>query len=241
MLASRMDWILCLFYSSRSNSAETLALQSLLLRLVESQETRRQLCGGKLLLRIWLAPDEAAKIFKFCIRLEVYVWAYITVRCRKNASLCPTNGSPWGALFGIKLPLNQLQIIGSSAANVVILLSCFLIQVASLNEPDPLFSLVPRVAYLPFLFSDVLEHFKKSISRMGQPYELWFDYNNIVSWPDLKGNPGMLWFPIDSRGSEQKDIPRRLSHAFALCNCCIFWIIFVRQTKRSNDPTYVEE
>lgn len=65
-------------------------------------------------------------------------------------------------------------------------------QVASLNEPDPLFSLVPRVAYLPFLFSDVLEHFKKSISRMGQPYELWFDYNNIVSWPDLKGNPGML-------------------------------------------------
>eukprot|EP00434_Breviolum_minutum_P006972 symbB.v1.2.006152.t1/scaffold360.1/size220131/6 len=79
-------------------------------KLVESQETRRQLCGGKLLLRIWLAPDE----------------------------------------------------------------------VASLNEPDPLFSLVPRVAYLPFLFSDVLEHFKKSISRMGQPYELWFDYNNIA-------------------------------------------------------------
>lgn len=74
----------------------------------------------------------------------------------------------------------------------MILLSCFLIQVASLNEPDPLFSLVPRVAYLPFLFSDVLEHFKKSISRMGQPYELWFDYNNIVSWADVKGNPGML-------------------------------------------------
>ncbi|CAL1139719.1 unnamed protein product [Cladocopium goreaui] len=78
--------------------------------LVESQETRRQLCGGQLLLRIRLAPDE----------------------------------------------------------------------VASLYEPDPLFSLVPRVAYLPFLFHDVLEHFKKSISRMGQPYELWFDYNNIA-------------------------------------------------------------
>ena len=39
---------------------------------------------------------------------------------------------------------------------------------------------MPRVAYLPFLFHDVLEHFKKSISRMGQPFELWFDYNNVV-------------------------------------------------------------
>ena len=54
------------------------------------------------------------------------------------------------------------------------------LEVASLYEPDPLFSLVPRVAYLPFLFHDVLEHFKKSISRMGQPFELWFDYNNVV-------------------------------------------------------------
>ena len=123
MLASRMDWILCLFYSSRSNSAETLALQSLLLRFVESQETRRQLCGGKLLLRIWLAPDEAAKIFKFCIRLEVYVWAYITVRCRKNASLCPTNGSPWGALFGINSqPTSDHWIISSKCCDSPLLL-----------------------------------------------------------------------------------------------------------------------
>ncbi|CAE7249763.1 ATG5, partial [Symbiodinium pilosum] len=53
--------------------------------------------------------------------------------------------------------------------------------VASLAEPDPLFSLVPRAAYLPFLFHDVLEHFKKSaVARMGQPYELWFDYNHIA-------------------------------------------------------------
>lgn len=120
----------------------------------------------------------------------------------------------------------------------MILLSCFLIQVASLNEPDPLFSLVPRVAYLPFLFSDVLEHFKKSISRMGQPYELWFDYNNIVSWADVKGNPGMLWFPIDSRGSEQKDIPRRLSHAFALCNFRIlyFWLFLWDKRNEATIP-----
>ncbi|CAK9061837.1 unnamed protein product [Durusdinium trenchii] len=53
-------------------------------------------------------------------------------------------------------------------------------EVASLSEPDPLFILVPRLAYLPFLFHDVLEHFKKSISPMGQPYELWFDYNDIA-------------------------------------------------------------
>ena len=37
--------------------------------------------------------------------------------------------------------------------------------------------------YLPFLFHDVLEHFKKSaVARMGQPYELWFDYNHIAPW-----------------------------------------------------------
>lgn len=54
-------------------------------------------------------------------------------------------------------------------------------EVASLSEPDPLFSLVPRTAYLPFLFHDVLEHFKKSaIARMGQPYELWFDFNHTA-------------------------------------------------------------
>lgn len=87
------------------------------------KETRRLLCGGQILLRIRLAPDEVLQI---CFS-----------------------------------PLKDLEV-------------------ASLYEPEPLFSLVPRVAYLPFLFHDVLEHFKKSISRMGQPFELWFDYNNVV-------------------------------------------------------------
>lgn len=36
----------------------TECLQYIVSRLVESQETRRQLCGGQLLLRIRLAPDE---------------------------------------------------------------------------------------------------------------------------------------------------------------------------------------
>ena len=200
-----LNSVLILFFSVRlgRNTCFTKGcehVKSLLLRLVESQETRRQLCGGKLLLRIWLAPDEAAEIFKFCIRLEVLCFgmhrrkiSYDAVRMHHSV---PPMGHPLAHCLVLVKTLYKLQIIASSAANIMILLSCFLMQVASLNEPDPLFSLVPRVAYLPFLFSDVLEHFKKSISRMGQPYELWFDYNNIVSWqpwPDLKGNPGM-WF-----------------------------------------------
>jgi len=53
-------------------------------------------------------------------------------------------------------------------------------EIASLKEPPPLFSLAPRLAYLPFLFNDVYEHFKPSLPpRMGQSYEIWFDYNNV--------------------------------------------------------------
>lgn len=54
-------------------------------------------------------------------------------------------------------------------------------EVASLKEPPPLFSLASRLAYLPFLFNDVYEHFKSCLPpRMGQSYEIWFDYNNVA-------------------------------------------------------------
>jgi len=54
-------------------------------------------------------------------------------------------------------------------------------EVASLKEPEPLFTMVPRVAYLPFLFNDAMEHFKACLMpRMGEAYELWFDYNNVA-------------------------------------------------------------
>ncbi|CAE8689589.1 unnamed protein product, partial [Polarella glacialis] len=54
-------------------------------------------------------------------------------------------------------------------------------EVASLKEPPPLFSLVPRLAYLPFLFNDVYEHFKSCLPpRMGQAFDIWFDYDNVA-------------------------------------------------------------
>lgn len=54
-------------------------------------------------------------------------------------------------------------------------------EVASLKEPAPLFSLQSRLAYLPLLFGAAYEHFKPSLPpRIGQPYEIWFDYNNVA-------------------------------------------------------------
>lgn len=58
-------------------------------------------------------------------------------------------------------------------------------EVASLKEPAPLFCLASRLAYPPFLFNDVYEHFKLCLPpRMGQSYEIsslmWFDYNNVA-------------------------------------------------------------
>jgi autophagy-related protein 5 len=50
--------------------------------------------------------------------------------------------------------------------------------IASLTEPPPLFRMVPRMAYPPFLFNDVSEHFIASLPpKMGQEYEIWFDYD----------------------------------------------------------------
>jgi len=54
-------------------------------------------------------------------------------------------------------------------------------EVAALKEPAPLFRLAPRLAYLPLLFNDCYEHFQSCLPpRMGQSYEIWFDYNNVA-------------------------------------------------------------
>eukprot|EP00927_Polykrikos_kofoidii_P073219 TRINITY_DN69281_c0_g1_i1.p1 TRINITY_DN69281_c0_g1~~TRINITY_DN69281_c0_g1_i1.p1 ORF type:complete len:334 (+),score=52.14 TRINITY_DN69281_c0_g1_i1:98-1099(+) len=55
-------------------------------------------------------------------------------------------------------------------------------EVASLKEPPPLFNLAPRLAYLPFLFNDVYEHFQSCLPpKLGQPsYEIWFDCNDVA-------------------------------------------------------------
>merc|ERR1719440_2023391 len=57
-------------------------------------------------------------------------------------------------------------------------------EIASLTEPPPLFRLVARLAYLPFLFNDVYEHFNSSLPpKMGQAYEIWFDYDGVpLKW-----------------------------------------------------------
>jgi autophagy-related protein 5 len=57
-------------------------------------------------------------------------------------------------------------------------------EIASLAEPSPLFRLASRLAYLPFLFNDVYEHFKASLPpKMGQAYEIWFDYDGVpLKW-----------------------------------------------------------
>lgn len=54
-------------------------------------------------------------------------------------------------------------------------------EVAWVTEPSPLFRMAPRLAYLPFLFNDVYEHFKSYVPPLlGQSYEIWFDYNGIA-------------------------------------------------------------
>lgn len=57
-------------------------------------------------------------------------------------------------------------------------------EIASLTEPQPLFRLVSRLAYLPLLFNDVYEHFSASLPpRMGQAYEIWFDHDGTpLNW-----------------------------------------------------------
>lgn len=53
-------------------------------------------------------------------------------------------------------------------------------EVASLKDPPPLFCLAPRLSYLPLFFNEAYEHFKPFIEpRMGQSYEIWFDFNNV--------------------------------------------------------------
>eukprot|EP00747_Dinoflagellata_sp_TGD_P058011 gnl/TRDRNA2_/TRDRNA2_150919_c0_seq2.p1 gnl/TRDRNA2_/TRDRNA2_150919_c0~~gnl/TRDRNA2_/TRDRNA2_150919_c0_seq2.p1 ORF type:complete len:332 (-),score=54.07 gnl/TRDRNA2_/TRDRNA2_150919_c0_seq2:119-1114(-) len=91
-------------------------------------------------------------------------------------------------------------------------------EIASLKEPSPLFSLQPRVAYLPFLYNDVYEHFKSCLPpRMGQSYEIWFDYNDIaLKWHyplgvlcDVLVGAGSVPVPLDLtvhfRGNTSKD------------------------------------
>jgi len=54
-------------------------------------------------------------------------------------------------------------------------------EIAASTEPAPLFRLVSRLAYLPYVFNDVYEHFKTSLPpQMGQAYEIWFDYDGVA-------------------------------------------------------------
>ena len=57
-------------------------------RLVEPQETRRQLCGGQLLLRIRLAPDEVPVMQKNCSFVQCHQ-KYPKVRCEWSALFIP--------------------------------------------------------------------------------------------------------------------------------------------------------
>uniref|UniRef100_A0A7S2QCZ1 Autophagy protein 5 n=1 Tax=Zooxanthella nutricula TaxID=1333877 RepID=A0A7S2QCZ1_9DINO len=53
-------------------------------------------------------------------------------------------------------------------------------EIAWVTEPCPLFVLAPRLAYLPFFFHEVFEHFKAFVPPLiGQSYELWFDYAGV--------------------------------------------------------------
>ncbi|CAK0838060.1 unnamed protein product [Prorocentrum cordatum] len=101
---------------------------------------------------------------------------------RSDQSTQPSEGTSGASLASCRLGLLVEEDARRQLSGGLLLVRVRLAadEVASLQEPPPRFFLVPRLAYLPFLFGCVSEHFKACLPpQLGQPYEIWFDYDGI--------------------------------------------------------------